>query len=238
MTPQDVISGIASLMNDTHQYMYTNENVLPYLNIAMRDLMEIFEVANVQYTNATSEILNIPAYVSGPTIIEIGPSGGPPQLPQGLVEIQDLWERQSGVDPWTKMARKEQLPYYEEGVLCTQFLVYTYNEGKIKMLATSQVNDLKIDFIKNMFNLPINPNQVNDQLPFNLCQSYLEYRGAQLCSMYIGENPTRAEQLGQDAQLAIDRALSIYAKGRQAINTRRRPFRAAFKGRSGSWGAI
>lgn len=237
MTPQEVISGIASLMNDTAQYQYTNVNVLPYLNIAMRDLMEIFETANVQYTNATSEILNIPAYVSGPTIIEIGPSGGPPQLPQGLIEIQNLWERQSGVDPWTRMTRKEFLPYYEEGVLTSQFLVYTYNEGKIKMLAANQNNDLKIDFIKNMFQLPINIDQMGLQLPFNLCQSYLEYRGAQLCSMYIGENPTRAEQLGIDAQLAIDRALSIYSKGRQAINTRRRPFRASYKGRSGSWGS-
>lgn len=232
MTPQEVISGIASLMNDTAQYQYTNENVLPYLNIAMRDLMEIFEVANVQYTNATSEILNIPAGTR-----EIGPSGGPPQLPSGLIEIQNVWERQAGIDPWIPMSRKEFLPYYEEGVEISQFLVFVYNEGKIQVLPANQDNDLKIDFIKNMFNLPININQMAMQMPFNLCQSYLEYRGAQLCSMYIGENPTRAEQLGMDAQLAIDRALSIYAKGRQAINTRRRPFRSSYKSRSGSWGS-
>ena len=135
------------------------------------------------------------------------------------------------MDPWQLMTRKEFLPYYEDGTQISQFLVFVYNEGKIQVLPANQNNDLKIDFIKNMFPLPIDINQMGLQLPFNLCQSFLEYRGAQLCSMYIGENPTRAQALGMDAQLAIDRALSIYAKGRQAINTRHRPFRASYKSR-------
>lgn len=229
MTPAEVISGVSSLMNDTNQVVYTNEACLPYLNIAMRDLQEIFQQANIQYTNATSEILNVPA---GTTVI--APYGGPPQLPKGLLEIQNLWERQAGVDPWIKMRREEFLPYALEGSpRPDQFLIYTYNEGKIKLLAADQNNDLKIDYIKDMFQLPIVLDQINMQLPFNLCQSFLEYRTGQLCSMYIGENPSRSQQLGTDAQLAIDRAVGIYSKGRQAISVRHRPFRMGYKGRNG-----
>lgn len=230
MTPNQIAQGIAALMNDTLQIVYTPANVLPYINIALRDLQEIFETANVQYTNATSIEITVPA---GTT--EIGVSGGPPQLPTGLIEIQNLWERQAGVDPWIPMVRKEFLPYDLDGPRISQFLIFVYENGRIKVLAANQDNDLKIDFIKDMFTLPINIAQIDIQLPFNLCQSYLEYRGAQLCSMYIGENPTRAEALGLDAQLAIDRALGIYSKGRQSISTRRRPFRAGFKSRGGSW---
>ena len=52
-----------------------------------------------------------------------------------------------------------------------------------------------------------------------------------LCSMFIGENETRAQVLNEQAEQAKERMEGISNKGRQHIMTRHRPFRAAFKAR-------
>ena len=49
--PSEIVSSVASLMNDTAQTLYTNAAVLPYLNLALDDLQEIFQHNNVPVTN-------------------------------------------------------------------------------------------------------------------------------------------------------------------------------------------
>ena len=58
-TPKEIIASVASLMNDTAQTAYTDIAVLPYMNMAMRELQEIFEQYNIPTTNATSAIINV-----------------------------------------------------------------------------------------------------------------------------------------------------------------------------------
>jgi capsule polysaccharide export protein KpsE/RkpR len=62
-------------------------------------------------------------------------------------------------------------------------------------------------------------------------RSFLAYKTAALCSMFIGENQTRADILNTEAAQAMERLLGIGNKGRQEIFTRRRPFRASYKAR-------
>ena len=57
------------------------------------------------------------------------------------------------------------------------------------------------------------------------------YRTAALCSSFIGENQSRADQLNIAASLAIDRMIEVNVKGGQGIVVRRRPFMAAYKSR-------
>ena len=57
--------------------------------------------------------------------------------------------------------------------------------------------------------------------------------GAALCAEFIERNLTSANSLSANAIIAIDRARGISVKGKQAINTRRRPFRNAYKRRGG-----
>lgn len=60
-------------------------------------------------------------------------------------------------------------------------------------------------------------------------RSYLSYKTAALCAMFIGENESRAQVLETQAEKAIERLTGIANKGRQQIMTRHRPFRASYK---------
>lgn len=228
MTPKGIIETVSSLMNDTNQVQYTNENCLPYLNIALRDLQEIFEQNGITYTYEVSDAIEVPA---GTDVVRR--TFGPPQLPSGLIEIKQLWERQHGVDPYIPMVRKEFLPHNLEGPATSQFGIWAWINDEIRLLPASQDNDLKIDYIKSMFTLPLTLDQINFNFPFVNCEQYLAFRTASLCSLYIGENETRAQFLSSDAEIAKDRVLTIWTKGKQSITTRRRPFRASYKGRRG-----
>lgn len=231
MTPAEVMESIAALMNDTQRVTYTDEACLPYLNIAMQDLQEIFEQNNITYSNASSSAITVPAGVT-----TIARTGGPPQFPSNLIEIRQLWERPTGIDPYIPMTRKEYLPHNLEGTPISQFLMWAWLNDTIKVLPANQVIDLKMDYVANMFNLPISIDAINGVLPFENCKQFLSFRGASLCSIYIGENETRAQMLAQDANIALERVLGIWSKGKQSIITRRRPFRSGFKNRGGWWG--
>lgn len=228
-TPAEIISMTASLMNDTAQTLYTNAACLPYLNIALSELQEKYEQNNVPTTNEVSAVIAVPA---GETVVKkVTNSLTLPQLPSDLIEIQRVWERESGVDPFVAMVRKEFLPHYLEGQWISQFLIWVWENDEIHLLPANQDNDLKLDYIKNIFDLPITISRINEHFPFENVKTFLGYKTASLCSMFIGENQSRAQILEAEAQLAMDRTLSISTKGRQAITTRRRPFRAGYKSR-------
>lgn len=225
-TPVEIMAMSASLMNDTVQSVYSYEAQLPYLNIALQELQEIYELNQIPVTEKSSTDITVPANTS-----TIGFSNGPPQLPDDLIEIQQLWERQTGVDPYLPMVRKDYLPHFLEGQQIGQFLIWTWMKGEIHVLPANQSNDLKIDYTARLFNIPLKLNQIDQNLPFENVKSYLWFKTASLCSMFIGENQSRAQILDGEAALAMDRALGINIKSKQSINTRRKPFRASYKRR-------
>lgn len=228
-TPAEIIDMSASLQNDTAQTIYTDAACLPYLNIALDELQEIFEANNIPVTNEVSVVLTVPA---GTTVVAF--DGTTPLIPSDLVEIQQIWERPSGVDPFVPMQRVEFLPHYMEGIEYTSFMYWSWIDNEIHLLTSNQDNDLKLDYVKSIFATPILISQVDDDLGLKLknMKTYLGYKTAALCSMYIGENETRAASLNGQAEEALFRALDIPIKGRQATVTRRRPFRMAYKSRT------
>jgi hypothetical protein len=225
-TPSFIISQVAALMNDAAQSSYTNEACLPYLNMAMRQLQEIFQLNNVPVTDRTSTSITVPADTSS-----IGYKDGPPQLPADLLTIETLWESPSGENNWIPMTLKNFLPHYLEDVQINQFLVWAWTGDAIKVIPANTDIDLKIDYVRNLFNLPVKIEQVDINLPEQLTELYLQYKTGALCANYIGENPTRAESLEVEAELAKDRALGIQNKPGQGIMTRHRPFRGSYKSR-------
>lgn len=227
-TPDEIMASAAALMNNTERDVYTNEAVLPYFNLAVQELQELFELHNIPVTNSVSAAITVPA---GTSVIS---KTGPVRYPGNLVEIQQLWERPEGNDPWIPMSRKEFLPHYLEGAEISQFLVWSWIKEEIHVLPATQDNDLKIDYVSRMVTLPITIEQVNIDLPFSNVKTYLDFKTASLCAMFIGENQSRAQILESEAALAMDRALGIKVKAAQAINTRRRPFRSSYK-RRGWW---
>ena len=233
-SPNDIISTVSVLMNDYTQSKYNNTACLPMLNLALDELQETFELNGIPVTNETSAAITIP---SNPAkiVVDIGFDTSP-ALPSDLIEIQQLWESPTGLNQWTRVIKMEFVPnYLKDGVQISQFLIWALEKGRIKLLMANQLNDLKIDYTASMFNTPIQIKDVNVNLPFTNVKTYLEYKTAALCAMFIAENESRAMALDSTAGTALSRSLGIPIKGMQSITTRRRPFRHSYKHRGVSY---
>lgn len=224
--PSDIILVVATLMNDYTQSVYDNTACLPFVNLALDELQELFELNDIPVTHSTSAAITIKAGIS-----RIG-FDTTPALPSDLIEIVQLWESTSGQEKWIPMTKQEFIPnYLNDGILTTTFGIWDLEKGRIKLLPANSDNDLKIDYIGSMFNTPIALKDVDVDLPFTNVKTYLEYKAAALVAMFIAENETRAMSLDALAGTALSRALGIPIKGMQSVVTRRRPFRASFKAR-------
>jgi len=224
--PSEIISVVASLMNDSAQTNYTNAACLPYLNLSLDELQEIFELNDIPITSETSTAITVKAGVSS-----IG-LDTTPSLPSDFIELKQLWESQTGLDQWTPVVKKDFLPHYlENNVSISRFLIYAWEKGRITLLSANQDNDLKLDYLASMFNTPILIKDINVNLPYTNIKTFLEYKTAALCAMFIAENETRAMALDSLTGTALSRALGIPIKGMQSIITRRKPFRSSFKRR-------
>jgi hypothetical protein len=200
--------------------------------MSLDELQEIFEQNNIPSTNEVSAVLTIPASaLPGVTTISFSTV---PALPSNLIDIQQVWERLTNTDPFFPMTRVDFLPHYLEGILVSQLQYWAWINQTIQVPNSEQSNDIKLDYIKSIFATPILINQINTNLgtQYKNVKMYLGYKTAALCSMYIGENETRASTLNNQAEEALSRSLGISIKGQQSINTRRRPFRASYKRRS------
>lgn len=220
-TAGDVMDAAASLNNDTARTIYTYVVQVPYLQMAIQELREYLELSNSPVTNFSDTVLTIPA---GTTVVSFLTT---PSLPIDLVDIRQAWERVSGVDPFTPMRRVDFIPAWIEGEEVYQFSIFAWLNNSIHIPSSSQANDIKLNYVKQIDNVV----DENSQLTLINGQTFLQYRSAALLAQYVGENPTRADALNMNAQSALDRAIGIETKGRQPIFTRRRPFRSAWKHR-------
>lgn len=221
-----VMDKSASLLNDTAKSVYTYVAQIPYLKIALQELQESFELHNIPVTQLVSAVINIPTGT-----IQIVYNGvGVPTLPNDFVEPQQVWERNQGIDPFIPMRRVDYLPHSLEGVPISQFIYYAWNNQAIKFLPANQNNDIKIDYVRELFT-----NVVDQNSPINVVNAatFLEYRTAALCAEFIERNLQSSNSLSVYASLALDRAMGIGVKGKQSIMTRRRPFRSSYK--RGGW---
>lgn len=216
----------ASLMNDTAKTIYTYAAMVPYINIAMQELQEEFELNAIPVTEAVSSIINMPAGSSA--IIFNGV--GVPSLPNDMIEPLQLWERNGGTNPFIPMKRKDFLPGNMQGTQINQFQYYVWQSNEIRVLPSNAVNDIKIDYIKQLFQPVVNENSFINIIN---AQTFLEFRTAALLAEFIERNISSANALNTYAVMRMDTAKGISSKGKQKITTRRRPFRAGYK--RGGW---
>lgn len=219
-----VMDAAAALMNDSAKVVYTYTIQVPYLNIALNELQEFYELHSMPSSQKSSTVIQVDA---GETELTYG-AVGTPALPDDMIEPEQLWERPRNDDPYIPMTRRSYLPHNLEGVAVSQFMYYVWQDGKIIVLPSNQNNDIKIDYVKFLFN-PI----VNDSSSIGIAnaQTFLEYRTAGLMSEFIERNQASADKQNGYAALAIERATGIGIKSKQNIMTRRKPFRAAYKSR-------
>ena len=220
----DVMDRSSSLLNDTAKSTFTYSVQLPYLNIALEELQNEYELNEMPVTETvTSNPIVVAANIKA-----IGFSPTVPALPSDLIEPLILWERPSGIDPYIPMTKVQYLPRYMEGSKIPQLVWYTWESNEIRFLPANAANDVKMDYIRSLF---ITITASTDKIAVINAEAFLFYRTAALCSRFIGENPTRADSLDSMAQESLNRIVGVGTKGKQNIITRRRPFRAGFKRR-------
>jgi hypothetical protein len=229
-----VMNSAAALLNDAGianggvPTVYTYPAQVPYLQIALNELQEKFQLNGLSPTQSTSQLIDYPA---GSTTISFGATSSP-ALPNDLIEPQQLWECNTGIFPYIPMTKVEYLPRYMEGIETDRVTWWTWSQNQIVTLPSDLENSIKIDYIGTLF-APIVDE--NSQIYMINGQTWLAFRTAALMAEFIERNITSSQSLNAQCLLAIDRVLGISVKGKQSIQSRRRPFRSAYKRLMGGW---
>jgi hypothetical protein len=229
-TASDVMDKVAALMNDVAKTAYTYTAMQPYLNMALDELQESFQLNNIPIYNATTASIIIPVGTKAINAVDGPGVGTTPLLPADIIEIQGMYERLSGSnDPYIPMVPREFLPHALDDLPTEALQYYSYQGQRILFIGALTPRDVKIDYIKAIITADTIPTTVIGVID---AKSFLYYRTAALCSQFIGENATRAAELNSNAVMSLDRVTGIGVKGKQSIQTRRRPFMSAYKRRS------
>lgn len=226
LTAAQVMNAVASILNDTARSVYTYSVQIPYLNMALRELQEDYELANMPVTDTVSAVLDVDSGVTSIGYEPDMPIVGVQYLPDDLIEPKLLWERQAGINPFIPMTRVDVLPRYQEGVELNQLIWYTWQSQQLRFLAANQDNQIKMDYTRNLF---VEVTDEDDTINVVNAQTPLQYKTAALIARFVEENQQRANDNDILYINALERVEGIGTKGRQAIFIRRRPFRAAYK---------
>ena len=224
LTAGEVMRRVASLMNDTARTNYTYAAQLPYLNMAIDDLMEQLEESNASPSNQTSALITLPigSYRIGST-----DSGIIPSYPSDLVEIQEIGERTYGTtDQFVKMSRREFLSRKDVASNVLGEWIWEDQIIKFQPVGALSIREIELKYVREPIALAADENSVIGTIS---ARPYLSFKTAAYCAFYIGENESRAGVLDVKAEQSIERLLNINSKGRQEMITRRRPFRASYK---------
>lgn len=220
----------AARLNDVGKSVYTYAVQVPFLNLALLELQEIYESNNVPVTDQTSAIIEVDA--ASPGIVNIPYDDGvltgvPGFLPDDLIEIKVAWQSTRGLNQWSRFTPSDYLP--QTNTQISSFTTYQWAHNCMRVLAANADNDIKLDYIRSLFTTVTD--ETSDILVTN-AMTYLANRTASFVATDIEENSERASNLYNDAIAGLDRGLNITTKGRQKIQIRRQPFRASFKARN------
>jgi hypothetical protein len=227
-----VMDRVGSLLNDRTLSVYTYEVQLPFLNQALQELKEYFELNNIPVTDTvTSDPIEVPNGVGSIGFAPDPPIVDTPYLPDDLVEPKIVWQAQSGQNQFIQIPRVDFLPRNQQGIEINQIMEYVWQSQELRFLPANTDIDIKLDYIRNLFNEFVEDDG-SDVIGVVNSETYLQYKTGALVARFIAENPTRADILDTLALSAMDRSLGIGTKGRQRIQIRRRPFRANYKRRT------
>jgi hypothetical protein len=148
--PSEIISVVSVLMNDAAQTQYNNTTCLPFLNLALNNLQELYELNGLGVTDKTSAAIIVPSGPAGITKIGFDTV---PALPSDLIEIQELWETPVNQNQWIPLVKKDFIPHYlEDNTQTTQFFIWAWENDHIVLVTANAINQLKIDYVCSVFN--------------------------------------------------------------------------------------
>lgn len=224
ITPNQILETACADMNDSARRIYNWTSLRPYMNMALMELMQIFELNSLPITSQNSASITVPL---GET--EIAYVGTQAQLPADLIEPEKIWESNDGGNSWSEVKRVLSIsPNISTGQAIIYFGVYVWLGDKIQVPETTNDIILKIQYTRNLISLPLNTNQENLPLPLKT-PLFLGHKTAALCALLTAQDEIRAAALNELADQAINKELGITIKRMQQMPVRRLPFRARFK---------
>lgn len=222
MNASEIMNSVAVLMNDAAKSQYTYYVQIPYLNMAINELNEHCQLNNVQVTNVVG-----PTYLivkPGVTMLDMHTQPG---LPYDLIEIQQINERLAGTtENYLPMTRREFLPPVVN--IIDSLIWWSWQFQQLNFLGANTPRQLQLNYITT--GIPV-IKEATDNIELINAKSYLIYRTAQFLAEFIPKDGVSAASLNEKKTESLDRFLGINTKGKQAIQTRRRPFLAAYKNR-------
>lgn len=228
-TPEECMDVAAADMNDSAQTVYTDEALLPYFNMALSELVERMEEASLPTTDKVSLALTITAGVTSISYDTL------PALPADLIEILELWESNNDGLSWTPLVRKDFIdPNIQNDQNLSYFGQYAWNEMHIQLPQATTDIDLKIWYTRKL-SADVDIGSIAVNVPITNSKLFLGHKTGALAAILINQDPERATVLNQMAEEAIQRTMNIPMKSQQAVFTRRRPFRSAYKQLGRSW---
>jgi hypothetical protein len=233
VTAGQIMDRVANLLNDPSKTDYTYTVQLPYLNMAIEEFSEMLAESNSPFTNlSSSNGMAVPMILPAGSSLLTPPEYPPPfvNYPLDLIEIQEIGERPNGdKGPYIRLPRREFQDIYPQ---TSSLLYWVFERGAIRFNppGANVPMDIQIKYLYQGIPYAVSADSVIDVIG---SRTYLAYKTAAFCALFIGENESRAKVLEEQANIAVDRAINISNKGKQEIVTRHRPFRASYKSRGG-----
>src|SRR6188768_1341712 len=131
-TASEIMDRVAQLMNDPAKTDYTYTVQIPYLNMAIDEMVESLEQSNSTPTNATSPPITIPVGTNQmlETPKDLIVPVGVVVYPNNLVEIQEISERAAGSkDMFIPLQRRE---FLQEFPISQSLMVWNWERNIIK----------------------------------------------------------------------------------------------------------
>lgn len=198
-----------ALLNDVGAAVFTDAVLAPFGLIAYRDLQLHMMHNNIPIEKKIDTLTTINAGVL------LYPN------PSDMVEPLTLFERTPGTtDTFIEMIQRDWEPQLQQ---TDHLRFWCWREEKITLLGSTAAREVKLEYIKGLTAVAFNtPATV---IPVQQCDAYMGPRIAELASMYIGNNPSRAEQCAEKADEGLELILGVAVKNKQAICVKRVPYR-------------
>jgi len=204
-TASQVIEESQGLLNDLPGTFYTFDSLLPYLNKAYRELQDYYNLHGLKTTVDVSALILVPATADS----LINP-------PADMLRPITLSERTPGsVEQFTEMDERSWEP---EEVPTTHLRIWTWREETVFFRGATADRELRIRYVKSLSAL----SGAGSFIGIMNAKSALSARTAALGARYIGENPTRADELDSETGRALDRLIVTAIRQSQGLPTRRR----------------
>jgi len=204
-TAQQVIEESQGLLNDLPGTFYTFDSLLPYLNKAYRELQDYYNLHGLKTTVEVSSLLLVPANAESLT-----------NPPADMLRPITLSERTPGsTENFVEMDERNWEPDEKP---TTHLRIWTWREETVFFLRATADRELRIRYVKSLAAIA----GAGSFIGITNSKSALSARTAALGARYIGENPTRADELDSETGRALDRLIVTAIRQSQGLPTRRR----------------